>query len=211
MDFPGTRAGERPVEPSAPPPGARPLALAILLASLTMVFGSGLLAYVAARTGSLGHIVPSAASLPRVSLPLWFWPSTFLLLVSSVTLHATYVASRDGKPRVANRAFLATTLLGWSFLVLQVPGLLDLVAAHRALADAHVLVYALVAFLVGLHAVHVLGGLAILTRIATGIRRRPIGTERLETVKLVAGYWHFMTLVWIVIFHTFLLVRGPGA
>jgi len=205
MDVSSTRA-EHPLDRLSPPPGSRALALGILLASLTMVFGSGILAYVAARTGSLGHIVPSASSLPRVSLPLWFWPSTFLLLVSSVTLHATYVASRDDRPRVANRAFLATTLLGWSFLALQVPGLLALLAANRAHEADHVLVYALVAFLVGLHALHVLGGLAILSRIASGMRERPLGTGRLETVKLVAGYWHFMAIVWLALFHTFLLV-----
>jgi heme/copper-type cytochrome/quinol oxidase subunit 3 len=189
------------------PPGSSSLGLRILLISLGVFFAAGLAAYVTARTGRLGHQVTSGSGIEHVNLPVWFWVSTLVILVSSACLHYAQVSARVGHARRARRAFLATTALGYLFLLLQIPGLVQLVGRHRAAAETQTLIYMSVLFLVVLHALHVIGGLIPATGIAASSSREPLGASRAALLRRMAIYWHFLAVVWMVLFSTFLLVR----
>lgn len=189
------------------PPGSSNLGLAILLVSLGVFFAAGLAAYVTARTGRLGHQVTSGSGIEHVNLPVWFWASTLVILVSSACLHYAQASARAGHARRARRAFLATAALGYLFLILQIPGLVQLVARHRALAEQQTLIYMSVLFLVVLHALHVVGGLVPATGIALSSAGRPLDERRAGSLRRMALYWHFLAVVWMVLFSTFLLVR----
>lgn len=190
-----------------PPPGTVTLGLRILIVTLGVFFAAGLLAYLTARTGRLGHMVTSGSGAGRITLPAWFWFSTFVILVSSVTLYGSLQFARAGRAGRARVFFLATTALGWLFLVLQVPGLVGLVRTHRTFAEHDVLIYALVLFLVGLHGLHVIGGLVPLTVLAARSSSVPFDARRARVVRHMSAYWHFLAAVWIVMFSTFLLAR----
>jgi heme/copper-type cytochrome/quinol oxidase subunit 3 len=191
--------------PGAPASGATQ-GLWIFVTSLSILFGGGLVLYVAARTGWLGHAVKSGAPV-RVGLPVWFWVSTFVILVSSVSLHQAVQWARMGLGVQARRALFLTTGLGWLFLVFQVPGLSTVIRTHRHLAEAHVLVYALVLFLVGLHALHVVGGLVPMTLLARRFAGAALEGPAAGRMRTLGIYWHFLALVWIVLFSFLVLLK----
>jgi heme/copper-type cytochrome/quinol oxidase subunit 3 len=202
---PEDRAGEAPSFEA--PPGSSNLGLGILLISLGVFFAAGLAAYVTARTGRLGHQVTSGSGIEHVDLPVWFWVSTLVILVSSACLHYAQVSARVGHARRARRAFLATAALGYLFLLIQIPGLVQLVSRHRAAAETQTLIYMSVLFLVVLHALHVVGGLIPATGIAASSARMPLDERRVGALRRMALYWHFLAVVWMVLFSTFLLVQ----
>jgi cytochrome c oxidase subunit 3 len=60
--------------------------------------------------------------------------------------------------------------------------------------------------LVGLHAAHVVVGLALLWIVLLFALRRAVGPEHAERVEVIALYWHFVDVVWIVVFAVVYLV-----
>jgi cytochrome c oxidase subunit III len=60
--------------------------------------------------------------------------------------------------------------------------------------------------LVGLHALHVTGGVTIMLIVLCLALRRQVTTANHAGVGLVAWYWHFVDVVWIVVFTVVYLV-----
>lgn len=113
-----------------------------------------------------------------------------LLFASSATI-ARAVRSRD-------RRWLAVTGgLGLVFLAGQGAEYTRLLSA--GITPGNALFGTSFFTLTGLHAVHVLAGLALLAGlfIATGARPRRIGAVAWDTIGL---YWHFVDAVWVVVF-----------
>jgi cytochrome c oxidase subunit 3 len=54
--------------------------------------------------------------------------------------------------------------------------------------------------LTGLHAAHVLGGLVPLSIVLAHARDREYSSSRHEGVSLCTDYWHFLAIVWVVLF-----------
>ena len=52
----------------------------------------------------------------------------------------------------------------------------------------------------GLHALHVAGGLIYLFSVGWRIRGGTLGTGRRSALEFCAAYWHFLGLLWIVLF-----------
>jgi cytochrome c oxidase subunit III len=174
----------------------------------TALIGLGAFLVVA---GSLFSLLVSAYSMRRgmadwTSLPmppvLWF--STGLLILSSISLQTVVIAARrsehDGirsgllAAGVSSLAFLGGQLLAWRELA--APG-------HFTTADPATAFFYL---LTALHGLHVLGGLVALGRttvkafaLSEACTPQALG-ELTLSVKLCAIYWHFLLLVWLVLF-----------
>jgi heme/copper-type cytochrome/quinol oxidase subunit 3 len=149
--------------------------------------------YYNARLGDDGPTAASSLDLPKVGA------YTACLLASSVTL---WRAERS--PRQAT--WLAITIaLGLIFLVGQVREYIGLWQGGVTLSRN---LFATTFFtLTGFHGLHVTGGLVALAillgrALAGDFRRRP--SRALNDVGL---YWHFVDVVWIVVF-TVVYVRG---
>jgi heme/copper-type cytochrome/quinol oxidase subunit 3 len=185
------------------PPGSATLGLRFFLAALTMFFGAGMVLYVAVRTGRLGQF--SGPTDAEIAIPGLFWFSTFVILGASVLLEGAVLWSRGGGTRGARRFVLGATALSYLFLILQIPGSIFLLRAHRAGAEEGMFLYGLVLVLVVLHGLHVVGGLIPLTM--TAVRSSSGATDALDPLRLrhLATYFHFLTIVWLVMFNVFLL------
>ncbi|MCA9728328.1 MAG: hypothetical protein KC729_11635, partial [Candidatus Eisenbacteria bacterium] len=118
--------------------GFTPTAIRFGLLGASVFFLGTLAIYLIARTGQIDAHVTSAQGLERIRMPIWFWFSTLMILVSSVSLWGTkkFVENRD--PRLARRAVVAAAALGWAFLLLQVPGIRALFREHALMADQRV-------------------------------------------------------------------------
>lgn len=134
------------------------------------------------------------------------WASSACLLLSSLAIERAARRARAGSAarRAVARALAASLVLGLAFVGAQVALWLAWRRAGHVPAASG---YAAVFFsLTGLHALHVLGGLAFLG--ALWVRwRRPSADPPVASVRLGALYWHFMGALWLVLVALFVLVR----
>ncbi len=192
-DLAGNQAASKPdpLETFKAPPGAGTLGTWLFTAGLTIAFAWLLVGYVATRSGQ--HV-------PPLSVPIWFWFSTFVILVSSVTLHWSYLSAKMGRLTIAAVALRLTTVLGLVFIGLQTPGLVKLVQLHNYNGGADETAYMMVLALVCLHGLHVLAGLirlAILNKRSHTWHAHEHGAAHLKQMCL---FWHFLAVIWVVMF-----------
>lgn len=138
-------------------------------------------------------------------LPATFWYSTVAILASSVTI---FLAGRSFRQRQMSgyRALVTATLvLGVLFIVLQVIGFQQLWAKGITLQAS--VSYSFLYVIVGLHGLHVLGGLiALVMLFAKAFSRRVRNYDALP-VELVGTYWHFVDVLWIYLLVFLLMIR----
>ncbi len=165
------------------------------LASLGMIFGASVVGLFWVRAAAEVWPPPDA---PR--LPAGLWPSTVIILLSTVTMEwARQARLRPGRPGLA-LALVVTLVLGLGFLVAQTRGWFLLAAADFTATTS---LYAFTFYMLTvLHALHVLGGLGPLAVVALRARRLGAGWPA-RGVVYTAMYWHFLTGVWLVLFAVF--------
>ena len=168
----------------------------LFLAALGMLFASSMAAYVIVRVRAVAG---------QVELPALLWLSTVIMLFSSVTMHAALTAVRRERQQTFRSMILATLVLAVLFVMVQVPAMAALLGAHGTMRAQGMHVYGLVFFLVLLHALHVVGGVAGLARIAFYARLGRFDHESHASVRHIAMYWHFLDIVWLVMFGILLL------
>jgi cytochrome c oxidase subunit III len=196
-----TRSSRLLATKDRPVPGAAPFGLALFLVSLSVLFVAGLVAYAVVRARAPSW--PPAGTAP---LPWTLWLSTALLVVSSGTIHLALRGARAGAQGQVRAGLALTSLLAVGFLVGQGVSW-NIMAAGRILPTRDL--YGFTFFvLTALHAVHVIGG-AIPLAVATWRGwRGAYGPDEHEGVKLVSMYWHFLDVVWLVLFGTLVVFGG---
>lgn len=193
----------------------------LFLTSLAILFAASLVGYLLisywAHTPrevrlSDGTWTQVQANVPEVHVPVLLWVSTGLILASSITMHLAQRAVKRERQATFRGYMLATLGLAIAFCALQVPALITLLNDHFAsipeTRSAAAPVYALaglVAFLIIVHAVHVLGGLLPLGYVTRRAMHDAYDHEWHEPVNHLTSYWHFLDVVWIIMFTVFLV------
>ncbi len=124
--------------------------------------------------------------------------SSFVLLISSLTMVLAVTAAGRNDVR-RTRLWLTTTgLLGATFVGAQV---FEFTGFYRKGLGFTTSLFSSSFFtLTGFHGVHVTIGVIMLMSLAVITMRGRIPGNRAEVVELVGLYWHFVDIVWIVIF-----------
>ena len=207
---------------SSPSPSPRSVAtfgMWLFLAALFMLFASSLLGYVFIRLQAQKNArFPAGA----IHLPGLLWLSTAAVIGVSVALSRALRVFRKVRQRAYRNALTAALALAGGFITVQVPALANLLIANdqfRRPADliaatqpgipapAGTALYALIFFLVLVHALHVVGGIIYLGRLTLRAHRGTYDPSDVRPVKHVSMYWHFLDAVWLAMFLTFLLLR----
>ncbi len=140
--------------------------------------------------------------------------NTVLLLVSSFTVAASISALRRGANGTAMACLGAAVLMGLGFLVNKYfewgakfshgiyPGSPDLAAGPQG----ETIFYGLYYTITGLHGLHVLIGLVVLSVSAALIRTGRIRPDDDAILDNSGLYWHLVDLIWIFIFPLFYLI-----
>jgi heme/copper-type cytochrome/quinol oxidase subunit 3 len=136
--------------------------------------------------------------------------NTFILICSSVTMVLALAAIRDGKKRKGSMFLLATVLIGSTFLSIQVYEYYHLMQGHPwppgISATGHfrpsVSLFASCFFtMTGFHGAHVTGGVILLSVIfILSFFFNAFSSTNYAPVELAGLYWHFVDLVWIILF-----------
>ena len=190
--------GVEPAESPLTPESWGKLGMWIFLAGDAMSFGGLLAGYGALRFGSADWPVPSSVlGVPLTAL------MTFLLICSSVTMVKGLAAIRKGDRRGLRNFLLLTILGGLMFLGLQAyewTHLITVVLPGKGLTFTQHLFGTTFFVLTGFHGMHVTGGVIYLSCIVTQGMRGRYSREYHDPVEIVGLYWHFVDLVWILIF-----------
>lgn len=165
------------------------LGLRVFLGVATVLFSLSIIAYADRMV---------FADWRPLSEPWLLWLNTAVLILSSIALQWALVsAQRRQMDGVRNGlyaggffavAFLAGQLLAWQQLIA-----LNYIPSAGA---AYAFFYLLTAF----HGLHLLGGLVALGRTTAKMRRGVEPARLAVSVELCAIYWHFLLLIWLVLF-----------
>ena len=152
------------------------------------------------------YIVRQAAgNWLEFSLPNVFYWSTLVILLSSLSLHASYLAFKRGQVARYRYLILVTFGLGLLFLVLQYQGWLAMqdIGVGLKTNPSGSFIYVIS----GVHAAHVLGGIAALAVAALHAFSLPykLLPGRKLRFELTLTYWHFVDFLWVylLLFFTF--------
>jgi cytochrome c oxidase subunit III len=180
------------VEPDSAPnlPPAK-IGLFTFLAVVTSLFGLFISAYWMRMEHAHGDWSPLA--VPRL-----LWLNTALLILSSAGMQWARGAARRAQADRLRVALIAGGVFAWAFLAGQ------LLAWHQLSASGYMASSPAVAFfylLTAVHGLHLLGGLFVWGK--TVLRMLHTGVELIDlrlSVELCTVYWHYLLLVWLVLF-----------
>lgn len=133
-----------------------------------------------------------------VSLPTIFLISTVVILLSSLTMHLAVKSIKAREMQRYRTLLIITAILGIVFASLQVYGFknldehgIKLIGRNSNPGASFLLV------IIGLHAVHILGGVIALIIMNLKIYFSKIKNYSIVPVEVMATYWHFVDILWI--------------
>jgi cytochrome c oxidase subunit 3/cytochrome o ubiquinol oxidase subunit 3 len=131
-----------------------------------------------------------------LSVPVFY---TICLLSSSLTIHLAAKSLRRGNVRSFGSLWLATIALGAAFLYGTATEWHRLIY-QKGLTISTNLFGTTYYSLVGLHGFHVVVGLLSLSLVMTFTLLGDVRREHAERIDVLSLYWHFVDVVWIVVF-----------
>ncbi len=184
----------QPVETHQPPEGLdlRKLAMWVFLSSEVIFFGSLIATFLVYKSRS-----PTGPGQELLNIPLTGL-NTFILIVSSLTMVLSLAAAINDHQRQLKLWLLATIILGTGFLSIQ--GYEYVKLWSEGLTPTANLFGSAFYTLTGFHGTHVLVGVIILWGVLLKALAGGFGSKHYLPIELAGLYWHFVDLVWIVIF-----------
>jgi len=187
-----------PAESPLTPESWGKLGMWMFLAADAMSFGALLAGYGALRAGSTDWPVP--ANVLGIQLTAFM---TFLLICSSVTMVLALAGIQRGD-MVALKKFLALTICGGLlFLGMQAYEWTHLINAGLGLTGNKwgASLFGTTFFCItGFHGAHVTGGVIYLGTYLVRALMGRLNSGHASQIEIAALYWHFVDLVWILVF-----------
>jgi len=134
-----------------------------------------------------------------LSEPWLLWINTVILIFTSIVFHKTKILSDQNKFEKAKNGLLLVGFLTFAFITGQL-----LVWQHYVNLGQYASTNPANAFFylfTALHGLHVLGGLFFLGRATTKLFQNNYSVTKIkQAIGLCSVYWHFLLIVWIVLF-----------
>jgi cytochrome c oxidase subunit 3 len=194
---------------------ASTLGMWVFLVTEIMFFGGLFTAYLVYR-----YINPEGFAEASHHLNVtWGAVNTIVLIVSSLTMALAVRSAQISAPPKTQVAWIgATMLLGATFLGVKAIEYYDKFTHHlvpgpnfhwegKHPAPAEMF-YSLYFCMTGLHAIHMVIGLGIMTVIGFMAWRRTFDADYYTPVEVAGLYWHFVDIVWIFLFPLLYLIGG---
>ena len=180
---------------------SRKIAMWVFLASDCMFFGSLIATYLIyrGRAESLVEAGQGEGPLPNEILDIPYTSvSAFVLLMSSLTMVLALAAVQKGDPRGTRIWLLCTSLLGAIFMGGQYFEFTSF--KHEGLGLTTNIFGSSFFTLTGFHGLHVTLGVIMLLSLALLSFRGGVTRRDALNVEIIGLYWHFVDIVWIIIF-----------
>jgi cytochrome c oxidase subunit 3 len=164
----------------------------VALGGIIMMFAGLTSAYIVKKNQS---------SWLQFDLPIEFYYSTAVIVLSSVTMFLSARAIKVGNWGQYKTMITVTAVLGILFLFLQYLGFKDLQAKNIAIVGARSNSAASFLFVITfLHMLHVLGGVIALIVFWVKSKGKKTSESTVLPVEILGTYWHFVGLLWIYLF-----------
>ena len=194
---------------------ASTLGMWVFLCTEILFFGGLFMAYLVYRHASPEGWQEASFELNR----FWGTTNTLVLICSSLTMAlAVRAAQTSQSARTQVAWLLGTMVFGAAFLGIKAIEYYDKFKHHHVPGphfhwDGHYpkpaeQFYSLYFAMTGLHALHMIIGLGIMTVIAVMAWRKTFDAEYYTPVEVAGLYWHFVDIVWIFLFPLLYLVGG---
>ncbi len=172
---------------------ARVLGMLLFIASEIMLFGSFFTAYFFIRVSG-----SDPWPLPPFHLPVFVaGVNTAILVTSSFTMHWALQSIKRGNRAGLQAGMVLTFFMGLTFLLTQATEYARVGFAPHDGAFGTIFYC-----LTGLHGAHVFVGLTILLFITIRSFRGHFSPEHHHGVEIGGIYWHFVDVMWIVVYST---------
>jgi cytochrome c oxidase subunit III len=172
---------------------ARTLGMFLFIASEVMLFGSFFTAYFFVRVSA-----DTPWPTPGHHLPIFVaGMNTIILVTSSFTMHWALQAIKRGNRAGLQAGLTLTFLLGLTFLLTQISEYSRI--GFAPYTDAFGTIFYC---LTGLHGAHVFVGLTLLLAATIRAYRGHYSAEAHHGVEIPGIYWHFVDVMWIVVYTT---------
>jgi len=175
------------------------LAMWAFLGSECLLFGALISTYILYRHKAVSGPTPhSLYDIPFTSV------SSFVLLMSSLSMALAVAAIQRGDERRL-RVWLSTTaLLGSIFIGGQIYEFTSFI--RRGMTIKTNVTSGAFFVLTGFHGVHVTLGIIMLLSLVSLSIRGKIPQSKAEMIEIAGLYWHFVDIVWIIIFTVVYLI-----
>jgi len=171
------------------------------IGSECMFFGSLITTYLVYHGRNLQGPYPAdLLSVPFISV------TTFVLLMSSLMMVLALSAVQRGQKKWARVFLFLTAFLGMIFLGGQVIEFTHF--AENGLSLSRNLFGSTFFVLTGFHGAHVTVGVIWLLTLWVQSLRGKLGPEHSLSVEIAGLYWHFVDVVWVVLFTVIYLMQG---
>ncbi|MBS1783580.1 MAG: cytochrome c oxidase subunit 3 [Bacteroidetes bacterium] len=165
-----------------------------------------------------GYVVKEAAGNWRnFHLPIIFWVSTAVILLSSVTIALGLKAFRRREMPKYKQFISLTLFLGLAFGALQFLGFYELYSQPQQVIISGEVINRMLPvtlsgnpsesflfIIFGIHLLHILGGIIALAIVFFRAFRKRIKVYNATGLEIVATYWHFVDILWVYLFIFFL-------
>ncbi len=180
----------------------RKMGVWVFLASEAVFFGGLITTFVISNArNQQPPYAKDVLSLPLVSV------NTFILIASSLAMVTALSRAQEENLRGAIRWLITTAVLGLAFLGGQAYEFTHLYLSGLSLGQN--LFGASFFTLTGTHGLHVLSGIIWITLIIFQLRRFHGAPEQAAMkIELTGLYWHFVDLIWIIIFTVVYLLHA---
>lgn len=168
----------------------------VALASITMMFAGLTSAYIVKR---------SQPSWTTFEMPVIFWYSTAVMILSSICIHLSLKAFKERNRPKYRRLLTLTAVLGVLFVVLQFFGFKQLWSTGIQFSGAGGGQFLYI--IAGLHGVHVLGGVIALIVLFFKAYSTKIRNYNPVPVEVMSTYWHFVDGLWLYLMVFFMLLQ----
>lgn len=168
----------------------------IAMASIIMMFAGLTSAYI---------VKSNQANWEVVETPAYFWYSTGVILLSSLTVQMALRAFKQREMKKYRLLIGLTGVLGAAFILLQWLGFKWMWAAGVTFQGSGAGQFLYV--IAGLHGLHVLGGIIALIIVIARAYFGRIKNYNPLPVEILSMYWHFVDILWIYLFVFFIVIK----
>ncbi len=142
----------------------------------------------------------------ELELPSYFYISTVIILISSITYIFAQNAVKSDKNKLALSWLLVTLILGVAFIIFQFSGFSQMVSQGYYFTGPTSNIKMSYVFLIAMvHIVHVVAGMISLLVVMYNQYKEKYSSKEFLGISLGATFWHFLGILWVylILFMTF--------
>ena len=161
----------------------------LFIVSIIMLFASLTSAYIVRK---------AEGDWLQFNLPDAFWYTSLILILSSISMHWSYLSAKKDRASLTKIGLIVTAILGTGFLIGQWYSWVELVGIDVYFVGNPSGSFLYV--LTGLHGFHIISALFFLIIVLVMAFKARVHSGKLLWIELCTTFWHFLDLLWLYLF-----------